>query len=109
MRIKNESVGTLIFTLFISGVLYSQHDRNILDEIPPTPQMYSRVMQMSNPTELQFDTIWAVTQNYDKINVDTTLKLAEHAVSITQKTKTRTHLFHHNTGYIARAIKIIQL
>jgi signal transduction histidine kinase len=91
MHIKNKSVGTLIFTLFISGVLYSQHDRNILDEIPPTPQMYSRVMQMSNPTELQFDTIWAVTQNYNKINMDTMLKLAEHAVSITQKTKTRTH------------------
>jgi signal transduction histidine kinase len=91
MHIKNKFVGTLIFTLFISGVLYSQHDRNILDEIPPTPQMYSRVMQMSNPTELQFDTIWAVTQNYNKINMDTMLKLAEHAVSITQKTKTRTH------------------
>lgn len=73
-----------IFTFFILGTACGQHATNILDGIPATPEMFSRVMRISNPTEIQFDTIWAVTQNYSKTNKDTTLILSEHAVSITQ-------------------------
>ena len=75
----------LLLFLLLSNAAFGQQYRDLLKEIPATPEMFVRAMQMTNPTAAQFDTVWATTQNYITLaRKDTIQQLVEHAIAITQ-------------------------
>ena len=89
MQNKNISAILLFISLFVVSTTMGQSQKDSFDGYKATPENFSRVMQMTNPSDAQFDSIWTLAKLYGRVSDDTFKVISAHAAAITKNSKNR--------------------